>query len=222
MKGLARIPQIQDLQLAYEHLQTDSLIEAELVLYAQWTRFDPRLAEICVLWISQDWARLNPMTLRKHLSEQPWPAAFCVLLEFAVHQTSEEFLEGFKLWKKLVCFDWPQANFEQYFVGQRSVGGKLMFEDAQFSYSEYLEWGYLGREILQNKSISHRAKIGMNPSVRKQILISLFENNNRVTTQMYWEALNRCISKRQAERDLIQFKTGKSRGVSRGRYYVSK
>ena len=62
-----------------------------------------------------------------------------------------EDLELFKLWKKTATLGFKMANWEQYFVGKRRMGGKAMMEDAQFSLEEYRRWGFLSREISSTK-----------------------------------------------------------------------
>jgi hypothetical protein len=68
MKGLSAIPSEADLLDAYNFLQnpnaqTASLPEARLVLWFQWTRFDPRLGEILCIFLLNHWRSLDPLKL---------------------------------------------------------------------------------------------------------------------------------------------------------------
>ncbi len=72
--GLERIPSQGDLERAYADLGDDPAPDA-LARYAQWSRFDPRLAEIWVATLLREWKRVHPIELREALLKQPWPAA---------------------------------------------------------------------------------------------------------------------------------------------------
>jgi hypothetical protein len=231
--GLVDLPGTADLGRAYEallHGRPERPDEAQLALYAQWARFDPRLAEIWVRFVGERWKSLNPVALNEALAAQPWPAAGAVLLEFAVRAAAaEEGRERPALWKKLATGGIAPAPLEQYFIGSRLPGGTAMLEDARFPLREYRRWGYLSREILFNKqrlpsgAPGPRAAAGthaLEPEVRREVLRALLERSPRLSTRQYWEALGRSVSLRQAERDLAASPLVKAEGGTRGRRFV--
>lgn len=224
--GLLNIPHVSDLQLAYHHLlhhHPTSPHLSSLALFSQWCRFDPRLAEIWVHYLASHWQTMNPIELNNALRQQPWPAAAGVLLEFvqlSFHKDSSEDAKKYQLWKKLVTFDFLPADWEFYFIGIHKIGGKFMLEDSCFSLIQYKSWGYLGRDILIHKpELSPFTKAHFQKEVRYQILKSLFKSNPRVHVKMYWEAVNKSISLRQAERDLSECGFVEAVGQTKGRYY---
>src|SRR4030081_1425871 len=98
MKGLIHIPSLPDLKRAYDELQFKGEVQYEnhFAIYSQWTRFDPRLAEIWVKAILSAWKRLNPVGLNRSLKDQPWPNAAGVLLQFAASAIPSKQKEIFK------------------------------------------------------------------------------------------------------------------------------
>jgi len=220
--GLERLPDIKDLELAYNTIlgieKTYSKLDLrELSLYAQWTRFDSRLGEICATFLSRHWKEINPIELHDIFELQPWPSVLGVLLEFCPDESPL-----FCHWKKAATCGFSKANWEQYFIGKRRIAGSAMFEDVCFSLEQYRRWGYLAREILINKAYASGSNSQRlySREVRFRILSHLLENKNRITTQDYWEAIGRCVSKRQAERDLSSYGSLKSIGNTKGKYFL--
>ncbi|MBI4404620.1 MAG: hypothetical protein HY537_10685 [Deltaproteobacteria bacterium] len=230
MKGLKIIPSHGDLKLGYEkllHKHPSAPSETELARYSQWSRFDPRLAEICVIYLSNTWEKLNPISLRKALLMEPWPSAQAVLFEFVsqvIATLKKEQLRLFRCWSRTVTLGFAKAFTEQFFIGLRQLGATTMTDDARFSLAEYCKWGYLSREILIPKG--RRAQSGRSFSLthetRQEILKSLLEKSTRITTEDYWKALEHCISRRQAERDLTSNQLLKPKGHTKARYFVKR
>ena len=223
MKGLVLLPQLSDLERAYTALLHDSPAppsEQELALYTQWSRFDARLAEICVDYFVKNWPKLNPVQLRTSMLSQPWPAALGVLLEFAKHAVRTADSVVFQQWKKTALADISPAPWEQFFVAQRPIASVGMLEDARFSLKEYRDWGYFGREVLFNKpEIATHPTHSFERETRLEILKDLSEKHPRITTEMYLDALHYSISRRQAERDLRAAPGLRPHGSTKGRYY---
>jgi hypothetical protein len=231
--GLKKIPTDQDLAKAYAALR-GALGAGELAAYSQWTRFDPRLAEIWVKAVLERWKSVHPIELHESLKREPWPGAAGVLLEFVARAVRAEPAEArlFKLWKEMVLQGFGRAPWEQYFIGQRRIAGKAMIEDARFSLSEYRKWGYLGREILFNKQAfppelqgTRRGRSGggthsLALEVREGILKELLRERPRITTRDYIQALGNSISPRQAERDLLGARWLMPVGNTKGRSFV--
>lgn len=237
--GLEHIPTQSDLQRAYEmllHAQPRPASSAELALFSQWARFDPRFAEIWVSQLLERWKAINPIDLREALLRQPWPATAAVLLEFVEHAMVEaEARRLFRLWKRLVTADFPRGNDEQFFIGQRRMAGKAMFDDVRFALDEYRKRGYLAREVLFNKQMLPAKAASMArkkyervrthtiaPATRAQILKAILERSSRICTDEYWNAVGKTISRRQAERDLEDSPLVRAVGNTKGRYYVKR
>ncbi|MBI3535142.1 MAG: hypothetical protein HY072_06620, partial [Deltaproteobacteria bacterium] len=155
MKGLESIPTPNDLLKAYNTLQFKQkmLLPSKLAFWSQWSRFDPRLAEIIVFYISKNWKDISALTLNREIKKQPWPGVLGVLLEqvilFAGFSLNEKVL--FRNWARFVMTGVSKASFELFFIGLRSLGGRLSLQDAVLSHKTYKKWGYFGRELLINK-----------------------------------------------------------------------
>jgi hypothetical protein len=226
---LLNIPGRPELEKAYSmllHREPVTPKEEDLALFAQWSRFDPRLAEIWVSFLIREWERYPPLELRNALLCQPWPATAAVLLEFTAKRVSNPTL--FPFWHRMVTESFPKGNWEQFFIGLREIAGKAMQEDARFAFCEYRKWGYLGREILLNKSGRGSLTGGgkrthtLLPETRQEILKEMLISSARITTDLYWEAISRCISRRQAERDLEKSSIVRACGKTRARYFLKR
>ncbi|MEO7163938.1 MAG: hypothetical protein ABI041_13545 [Bdellovibrionia bacterium] len=233
--GLLQLPNILNLSHAYDQiLRWETEVNETLpdytafALYCQWSRFDSRLGEICTGFISRNWRKIHPLKIREAFLGQPWPTVLGVLLEFSGLLTkSNESPEDFKLyqmWKNTAIFGIPKANWEQYFIGKRRIAGRSMLDDARFSIQEYRKWGYLAREVLINKQrigASGNKTFSYSSETRLQILKELVETLPRFNTETYWNAVGRNISRRQAERDLMNSPLIRSVGRTQGRFYLS-
>jgi hypothetical protein len=167
--------------------------------------------------------KINPIELREELLKECWPAAALVLLGFVSHSLEKSEFALFNHWKELICHEIDKANFEQFFIGLRSLAGKMMFDDARFSTQEYLSWGYLGREVLFNKAVAFsKPMYSLGVNTRREILKSLLEKQQRITVFDYWIAVGKCISRRQAERDLLNFSNLSPVSHTKGRYYIKR
>ncbi len=222
MKGLSRIPQSIDLQNSYESLLFSNAIfgESEIALWSQWSRFDPRLAEILTGWLARSWKSLSPLLLRQELIKRPWPAAFGVILDQATHGIASEDKSVYSSWMNLVMVDIPLGLNEQFFIGIRSFGKGLMLRDVTHSTRSYLRWGYFGYEILLNKSKNLKNRTQMNSKMRKLLLDELILKQERITVNSYIEALDGNVSRRQAERDLKSHLKLNAIGNTKARFYV--
>lgn len=217
MKGLVSIPTVSELERAYEKLLHENPAPPsaeEIILYAHWSRFDPRLAEIWVAFMAIHWQQFDPLKIRTEILKGAWPACTNVLLEFVRRKLSHPQL--FTLWKKLVTTEIPKAPGEQFFIGLRILGGKSMLDDAVYSSEEYRKWGYLSRENLIPKSSGNQ----LSAATRQEILRELIKSSPQVTTEAYWNAIGRCISRRQAERDLKQNRWLRPKGNTKARFFI--
>jgi len=222
--GLEKLPGLQDLEKAYNEIlhaqrtQNGKIDLNTFAIFCQWSRFDSRMGEICVSFLSRYWKGINPVELHDSFAQQAWPNVLGVLLEFSQNESPL-----FQFWKMTATCDFQKANWEQFFIGKRRIGGKLMLDDARFSLEEYRRWGYLGREILLNKQGQVRLKSGSySPETRSRILKEMLKTQARITVSQYRDAIGRSISARQAERDLQTSSYLKAIGATKGRYFVKR
>lgn len=224
MKGLVFIPSVSDLTKSYEKLQgkPDSITVNELALWSQWARFDPRLGEQWIAHILKHWRTLSPIALNVELQErQPWPAAAAVLLEQArvFGHFPPKILLLFRRWCSCALTNIKRAQNEQFFIGLRSFGGKLMLKDAEMTAKPYQKWGFLGCDILINKAAKIKNRTLLPLKLRKRIAIQCMKTGKKITVNDYMNALDNQISRRQAELDLAVFR---KIGNTKGRFYVMK
>lgn len=221
MKGLSRIPQTQDLAAAYALLQSDTGIGVEeLVLWTQWSRFDPRLAEQWISYLCRNWKAIAPLEFREKIRLQPWPSAAGVLLTQIIEERllAPEERRVFRHWAGMVMEGTTPASNEQFFIGLRAFGGKQMREDAEKSLRSYVKWGYLGRETLVNKAKPY-ARTRVNPVIRNRALKELMNSRERFTVRDYQNAVGGQLSARQAQLDLSKERNLIAIGNTRGRSY---
>ena len=226
MKGLGKIPSQSDLRQIYEKLQTNpsGITLSELALWSQFARFDPRLAEQWVAHLRGNWIRVPSEEFRILVSQQPWPQAAAVLLEFIALSTTsfaDEQRKSFSHWlKSSTSGIGPLMDTgEQYFIGHRSFGGKMMAQDVEYRLEPYRKWGYSGREVLYNKAQPGRLTLN-SAETRRRVLEGLLKTRQRLTVADYRGALGGWVSVRQAELDLSKTPRLQPRGSTRGRFYV--
>lgn len=250
MRGLPAIPSAEELEGAYLRLDVSSSsesfalpsrgrksgkfpspwlssVEADLALWSQWSRFDPRLAELWVKWISQHWNDTAPARLNESLRAQPWPAAAGVLLEETLFtgQICRKERKFFRAWMGFAMVGIPPANGEAFFIGQRGFARNLTRLDATRAEKSYRRWGYVGRERLINAStlcmepaLSPRVT-RMPRETRRLVLENLCQERDSFRVEDYLRALDGRVSRRMAEMDLRACARLKPRGETRGRIY---
>ncbi len=222
MKGLERIPTEGDLTHASERLQyfASEVELVELTLFAQWSRFDARLAEIWVSFIAKYWSTLNPVALNSLARNAPWPEAIALLIDLSRVLVSERDLSLFLDWRRCAQNQIkPGANGALFFIGTRKFAGSLMRKDAELSAKTYLRWGYLGHERLTNKASGSR-KTAFGKKQRLAALDGLLATRDRVDVGTYIQSLGGEIHPRLAQLDLSQDPRLCALGNTRGRVYV--
>lgn len=226
MRGLLEIPTPENLVEAYSLLQQNhsSISLSQWALWSQWARFDPRLAEQWVHRMAYEWKKISFWEFNQALSKQPWPQAVGVLLEFTsllLQKLDEK--RSFRLWQKGVLHEVlvPPQGGEQFFIGLRSFAGKAMRDDAEWTLKPYLNWGYLGREILIHKYTPGRWTL-MALEQRKHAILTALSQHSQGSISDLQKACGGNVTRRQLERDLDLLKSeGKiSRsGNTRGTIY---
>ena len=215
LKNFIFIPSIQDREKAYNqllHAQPLNPSVIELARYSQWARFDPRLGEIWVDYVRHHWKSINPSDLALALRKEAWPSAAAVLLEFTSQHPPSSALPH---WCKVITNGIEKDGAGQFYVGLRQLGGDAMLEDVLFSMNEYRSWGYFAREDLLHRRIN----IPLPKDQRLEILKGLLQTSPRITTADYWVAIGKCVSKRQAERDLKRNALLRPYGRTKDRYF---
>ena len=219
MKGLLEIPNNPQLQNAYHALQSSRSrhTSTKIALWSQWSRLDPRLGESLVLFLAKNWKSFSPIKLQNALLQQPWPAAFGVLVEHVKIILNDRL---FYRWSECVMTHISPANHEQFFIGLRSFAGKLMLEDSIFSLDLYLKWGYFSRDILINKFSSLKNPPTLISRSRRTLALKeLLSTKKRITVKDYREKLGWAVNIRQAQRDLSAFSGIQSQGQTKSRFY---
>src|ERR1039457_4826857 len=208
MKGLEYIPSEKDLEKAYEVLQSKKILidVQKLVLYIQWTRFDPRLGEIVIIYLKQNWKTINPSQLNGEILKANWPAALGVVCEHVRRILTSDERKQFDHWSIIALSDVPQTSGEQFFIGLFSPGGKLMGEQAEKSLKIYSRWGYLASQPMFNK-VGLTNKTLASQEIRLAILKNMTRKYLRLTVADYLSELNYTVSRRQAQRDFRTIKT---------------
>ena len=222
MNGLKFIPGVAEFSVAYARLQdaTTVISNAELALWSQWTRFDPRLAEQIVQNIACHWRAISPLELNTALRDQPWPAAAAVLIEQAgCFSVAPNKHAEFRRWKNCVLWDVAPASDEQFFIGLRAFAGDAMRDDACLALRPYRVWGYLGRDVLVNKA-PLGGKTLVSATTRRQTLNKLIQRQPRLRVRDYISALGGWVSARQAELDLAAHPRLRAMGRTKARYYL--
>lgn len=230
MKGLIKIPQPSELFQAYTQLQNSRAVVKmkQIMTWSQWVRFDPRLGELLIQFISSHWQKLNPLEINQGLNDVMWPAVWGVLLDQAELLlkrqgiiNKKEFLL-YKAWAKVVMSGvQPASGGEQFFIGLLQPGGKTMVNLATKSSEDYRRWGFIGNETMINK-FSAQPRTVIHRKTRSRILEDLIKNTGTITVSDYMEALDNKVTRRQAQRDLCCHPMLHSSGFTRGRVYKTK
>ncbi len=223
MKGLISIPTHKKLASVYYKLQLARVqTEKNITLYSQWVRLDARLGEILIAYIAKYWKAHHPILLNKCIKTQIWPSVFGVLLEqtklyFSTNKTNDDLLL-FKSWSECVMCGIEPASQELFFFDAYSIGSSLFYQEASHFTKIYRKWGYLGKDLMLNKTIS-TGKTLMSSQQRKTILEGLIQKRKAITVNDYLSELNFQVHRKQAQMDLKEHKKLKPKGHTRNRIY---
>jgi hypothetical protein len=191
--------------------------EELVLLAAQAARHDPRLLWVVVEWLARDYAKVNPLLLRRSARTARWPAALGVALEFARRAAPSSELEDYA---RFVTAEMVPARGERFFRGTHAFGGALARRDAEESLAEYKRWGYFAREAPFAKELGTAARGTLERNERLNLLRRLAERPGGVALPDYVDALRGAVSRRQAQRDLHEAPFLVRRGNTRGARYV--
>lgn len=219
MKGLNKIPSLKMLMHVYNELQSNSNFPVKkIVLWSQWTRFDPRLGEILIEYLKLNWKRMNPVELHYENLKSPWPQALGVLLE---HIKSLELTDShlFSIFSDLVTYSVEPIEYQAFAIGLYKPGGAELWERAVRPHPFFSKWGFFEAIPMLSKMTTLNEQTLVSVEVRKNILRNLLKTKKQIRVQDYIEACRFAIHRRQAERDLLNFFKLKIKGKTRSRVY---
>ncbi len=220
MKGLERIPSTENLLLAYNELQGKAPTEDQLIQYFQWVRFDPRLGEILVTQLRDQWSKLDPYYIYKKINLQIWPAVMGVLLDTVQVQLPAPAARDFAAWKKCILHKIPKPSYQSFFIGLTAFGGKI--QRLQKSNKIFRKWDFYGEDLFLNKASEQNVRFStLSSAQRKEILNKYIQNKplEHFTVSDYLEALGSPVSRRLAELDLTSHPLICSKGHTRCKVY---
>ena len=227
MKGLSSVPNLKKLSSVYYDLQfaEEKKLDKEIALYSQWVRLDPRLGEILVSYMANFWEKHNPIFLNKEIKKQVWPQALGVILEqtelFFLRKKTKDPISLFRAWYSCVMCDIKPACNELFFFETYPIGSTLFYEQASHAIKSYRKWGYLGKALMLNKTIS-LGKTLIPSKQRKVILKNLLKKRKTLTVKEYLSELNLQVHPKQAQMDLKNNKKLSPKGYTRNRVYIVK
>lgn len=216
------VPTLKLLENAYTklmHFKPHPPTIDDIALYTQWSRFDPRLSELLVIHFAKHWRKINPIFFRQSILHYPWASVIGVFFLFVrqmVKQENSPDLDLYDGWSKLITTGFKRASGEQFFMGLRKIADEQMLHDVQFSIKPYISWGYYSRENLIPKSGSGH----LNADTRKNMLLHLANTSKRITTSDYLKAIGNCISRRQAQRELLSSSFLNPSGKTKGKTFT--
>jgi hypothetical protein len=225
VKASTIIPSRKKLIQVYNLLQASKqkLTEKDIIEWAGYSRFDPRLAEILISYLTLSWRTFNPLKMRELNLSEAWPQTLAVLLEHVElnlkNTKKDSDVQLFKLFKDLLLFDIQPAEYQSYTIGLFSVGGQLQKKCSELPHPIFKKWGFYENDLFLSKTSKGREQTLYDVETRKRVLKSLLKTNKKISVNDYIEACRFSIHRRQAERDLSQFFKLKKTGRTRGRLY---
>lgn len=207
MKIAISVPKANDLIAAYNNFVGKQAPTIEqLLLYAQWSRFDPRLLEILAKYFSDNFFKINPFDFNTLCKKSCWPQTSGVILNHARLLVPDK--ELFDHWLAICMHQIPPGTGELFFIGLFDFNMKKILRIISRPSRLFLQWGYLHDEVVLNKAnLINRTTLSK--SSRTKILKALLRQKKPVSVERYRRLLNYQISVRQAQRDLKSF-TSKS------------
>ena len=191
--------------------------EELVVLASQAARQDPRLLWVLVELLARSYDRLDPLRLRRALSQARWPAALAVAFEFARRAARSSELDEVAAF---VLARVGPAGGERFFLGTRAFAGELARRDVEESLAEYARWGWFSREEPLAKELGGGLHGTLARRERMNLLRRLAGRPGGLAMRDYLEALRGRASRRQASRDLATAPFLSRSGTTRGARYV--
>jgi hypothetical protein len=223
MKGLLEIPGPVDLLPVYNKIVSNPLNLNILLEVFQLVRFDPRLGQLLLTSLHQNWSTLNPFEINQATLKTTWPAVMGVLIEMLHIEIDSSIAKDFRAWKNCALANIPKAKNEQFYIGLYAIGGTQMRHQSAAANQIYKKWGYLGIDLFtKNSPKTISKKTLLNKTDRLVILKELLQKKNVITVNEYLQALSSPVSRRIAEQDLSSTAWVKSQGKTRAKIYKRK
>ncbi|MBL7542626.1 MAG: hypothetical protein JNL11_02365 [Bdellovibrionaceae bacterium] len=225
MKGLQAIPSHFELVRTYNILQEQKLTEKNLLDCFQWVRFDPRLGEILVQKISNEWKSLNPFMIYQELQNKIWPSVMGVLMDFAECKITQKDKKYFKAWKMCVLHKLPKLDYQQFYIGLSAFAGKKVSSQIDHSNKIFKKWNFYGTHLMFNKEqMQSRQPVLQKSFLSKTQRLNLLnqwisKSKKEFSVSDYLAILPIPVSRRVAEMDLQKHPQLKRHGFTRGRSY---
>ncbi len=214
------IPSLKDLENTYSTLSKPTTLPAhELIKYAAWSRFDPRLGEILVQYLQKFWMKQNPLALREENMRSQFPQIFLVLLEHVKCKPHGD-KKIFSYFKSIIEQDIHPVPYQSFTIGVFNLGGSLLFRKALRPHPFFKKWGFYESDPFFGKNLGKKIGTQMDKITRKNILRQILTEKKVITVNDYLEACHFAVDRRQAERDLNTFYNLKKTGNTRGRKYM--
>jgi len=195
--------------------------EKDWAEFAQWGRFDPRLAEMWIAALSKYWKTLNPIQLMTENLKTNTPAVMGLLLDQCEgFKISKAERSVFRAWKNLVLTGVEIASGKLFLIGIHPFASPL--SEFQFASKLYTRWGFGGKDIFVNKFLSVQKNVQksiLEPEKRLLLLKHLIQSKKRFSVNDYILACENRISRRVAQKDLASHQSLKSSGDTRARFY---
>jgi|GEM_PF-1593895 len=222
----------QEIAEAYRKLQGNETISSgvisieEWITFAEMARFDPRLGEVLVVRLKDDFKAISPFQLREEaLFKLREPATIGVLLDHAALLLGSSERKSFSHWKALTLDGIQKAPYQSFFIGLHPFANESLREAARHPHPIYARWGFYARDLMINKAqkwTDQATRTFVKPDERRKVLDQLIRKRERIETRDYLQELNGLVSRRQAEIDLSLHPQLVKRGRTRGAFWVKK
>lgn len=222
---LARPPSRGDLESAYSRLlwrDDEEPTAEELVLWSQWARIDPRLAEILVACLLRRFRALSALSLWEENRKSAMPAALAALVDFArldakrVLPPPERI--AFAAWAKTVLWRVPSAPPQLFFLRQGKPRPERDIKEIGQSLRVFRRWGFFGSAAPLDEKHDRRATM-LDPCQRRQLLRKLARGGETFTVADYMSACGGRVHRRTAERDLKEWPALRRIGATKAARY---
>jgi hypothetical protein len=189
----------------------------ETIQWSHWSRWEPRLAEVLVQHIFNNWQSWNPMAINEILKLQEVPQSFLVLSEHLALMVVGPQRKIYKLWMSCLSHAIEPVSYQAFYFVNKFAGTRLRRESEQ-NLKPFSRWGFYCSYLMLNKE-NQRPRTTMTKASRNLILQDLIQEKNIFSVQDYIDRLNHKIHHRQAERDLKACLEIKAQGQTRNRVY---
>jgi len=201
-------PTQKDLLGAYNLIQSKRLTAKKFMEIFEWSRFDPRLAEILVLSLRDHWSDWNPFEINHLLQKSHSPLILKVLGAHVTLLLKGQDRKVFNSWMEC-CFYKVEAtaDWSLFYIGQFNFGSSLLKEEAFESIPLFTNWGYYGKtpmiDFSMDSKVSQKTLVPKPERIKK--LKQLLSRKKQIRVHDYMALLENKISRRMAELDIKEF-----------------